>query len=243
MTVARDPAPTARRAILVAALAGAIGGAGAGLVDGLWSWGGAAQYAPGVLGRLRWLCYLGAAYALLGAAASAGLATVLHLGRGALWLRWVGDHAREVRAAGSPRAVVGLSLALTVPPVLAAGVWVTHARLAVGLATRKDFSLVVMTSMLAALGVVLGGLVLALVVARVVEAALAVLARRGPAWLGRSLRSPRAPGLVRSWPGSSVAPLRRRAGPRPARCRCARRWPPAWCWCSPPAPRRPRAAW
>src|SRR3954453_12670188 len=91
------------------AASGVIAGLATGAIDAIWSWGPAAQFVPGVAGRLRCVGFAATSYAPDGAVAGMGAApVVLGLGRGTR----LGDLMRfalrehRTRRAHDPRAGV-----------------------------------------------------------------------------------------------------------------------------------------
>jgi choline-sulfatase len=202
---------------------GAVAGAAAGVIDGLWSWSALAQFVPGVGGKLRVLLFLGAAHALLfGALGAAGAALLAYFDRATR----LGDlcraalaHHQRARARDPGAAVLGLSLVLTGVPVLAFTLGSAYLTVVLRLQDRKHFGLVIAVAMLAVLAALAISAPLALALARPVEHGLARLARR-PRW--RALSSPLAPlvagavlvagagafAVLRAWSTLALLPLR-----------------------------------
>src|SRR5436190_2948670 len=91
---------------------GIIAGFAAGLIDALWSWGPAAQFVPGVLGRVRFVLYSGLALAAAGAVAGLIVVrTVVAFARNTRLgdLLRFGWRVHEERRARDPRdAIIGL---------------------------------------------------------------------------------------------------------------------------------------
>ncbi len=210
--------------LLAGLVGGAVAGAGAGAIDGLWSWSALSQFVPGAGGKVRALLFLGAAYALLFALAGAGGAAFLaYCDRatrlGALWRGALERHA-QVRARDPGEAVLGLALVLTSVPVLASLLGTAYLTIVLRLAERKHFGLVIAVAMAATLGALALSAVLTFVLARPVEALLARLARRPGNSL--ALSSPWAPpaaaallvtaagafAVIRAWSTLSLIPLR-----------------------------------
>src|SRR6266849_2047377 len=67
------------------AACGLIAGGATGLIDAVWSWSPAAQFVPGIVGRLRFVLFTGASYALAGVIAGVALAAALPTGRALSW--------------------------------------------------------------------------------------------------------------------------------------------------------------
>ena len=204
------------------ALAGAIGGAAAGAIDALWSWQGAAQFAPGALGRLRAVGFCASAYALVGAAAAMALvagALVMLRGSRLGELASFGLRAHQERRARDPgEAVAGLALALVGIPALVVAGAVAH-ELSLPLLARRNPQLVVALILLNALAALGAAGVIALLLGRQLEVPLAALARR-PAL--RALSAPPAAAvaaallvgaallalLIQQWETARQLPLR-----------------------------------
>ena len=164
-----------------ALLAGAVAGAAAALIDGVWSWSGLGQFAPSFGARVRALVFLAASSALAAAIAVgvlaalvAGLARVARLGE---------SHPRQP----APRSLAALSRVLAGVPLLAVCLWAAYAGAVSLLATRKHFGLVVASTM----GLTLAGIAAAALGAIVLAGPVAVL-------LGRLARGPRASAGLRS---------------------------------------------
>ena len=109
-------------------MAGVLGGLATGAIDAIWSWRAAAQFAPGLLTRMRFVAFSATLHALAGFAVGLVIAMALLVVSRATRL---GDLARFAwrthveRRARDPRAVLtGLSLAIAGPPVVAAGLYV-----------------------------------------------------------------------------------------------------------------------
>ena len=116
MEPARDPALRPLAVVLGGGvIAGAIAGLAAGAIDAVWSWGPAAQFVPGLGGRLRFVVFSGVTDAAAGALAGLVLtATLLVLSRGSrlgdlLRFAW-GSH--QERRDVSPRPIAALAIAL-----------------------------------------------------------------------------------------------------------------------------------
>jgi choline-sulfatase len=210
-----------REVLAAGFLAGTIAGLATGAIDTLWSWDAATQFLPGFTDRLRWTLFVAAEYATAGAivglvVTAAGLALSRASLLGDLLRHGLAHHAAQ-RARDPGLAVAGLAFALTAVPTAALALYAAL-RLAVPyVANRKEWTLVVIVAMAAALVAVAAAVVLALLLARTLEAALAPLARRAPA-----LASPRAPplaalalialaglaALVAGWETARLLPLR-----------------------------------
>lgn len=179
------------------ALTGLFAGLAAGAIDAVWSWAPAAQFMPGIVGRLRFVAYTalshGATGALLGGVVAAAL---LVLSRGTR----LGDLARFLVASHDEReaarlaeptirpreTAIGLSLVLAGVPVLALALYVAYRITMPYVANRHEMRLVVLVAMASAVGGLVIAAVLTFVIARPIEAGLAKLV-------------PRFPVLVRFW--------------------------------------------
>src|SRR5579863_465120 len=98
--------------LAVAALTGALAAAAVGAIDALWSWRAAAQFAPGIATRLRFIVYVACAHAVAGALAGVLVGAVVAALRptrlGDLYRFALADHA--ARRARDPRlAVAGVA--------------------------------------------------------------------------------------------------------------------------------------
>jgi arylsulfatase A-like enzyme len=183
-----------RDRVSAALLAGAVAGAAAGLIDGLWSWQGLGQFAPGAGARLRALAFLAATCGLAGAIAAVLLC--LCIAALARWTR-LGDAIASLRAAqrraqvsGSPGALAALSLALAGIPALAGSLalfyWIAHHELH----ARRHVGLIIASAMGLAVAALVVAALAAVILARPVELLLHRLARGRNR---RALASPRAP--------------------------------------------------
>src|SRR5690606_26759629 len=135
---------------------GAMAGAAAGVIDGLWSWPALPQFVPDLGGRLRVLAFLGASYGLAGAALGTAVGLVVglfwwHTRLGDLLRAAVAMHA-DTRARDPREALAGLALTLAGIPCVALCLWIGYEQAQAALATRKHMGLVVAVSMAVALG-------------------------------------------------------------------------------------------
>ncbi|MBS1124053.1 MAG: sulfatase, partial [Deltaproteobacteria bacterium] len=165
-----------------------------GAIDALWSWGPAAQFAPGFLARVRFVLFNATMHAAVGALAAlvvlAGVLVMSHGTRlGDLVRFGLREHAtRRARDPGS--AVAGLAIAIAALPCIATALYVAF-RLAVPyLEGRKEPRLVVIVAMGVGLAAIAVALPIALLIGRALEEGLAALART-PAL--RFVSSPLAP--------------------------------------------------
>jgi arylsulfatase A-like enzyme len=167
--------------ILAGLIGGWIAGAGAGVIDGLVSWGPSAQFLPGFGERLLFLLHQLSSSGLIGALVGLGLALLVAL-LGATRLgelvRAMGDESRRASL---------VALLLMAPPVL-----VLTGRIAFGFAvealgTRRHVGLQLGSAMLLGVGALLGAALVALVFALPLERLLEALARKSPRF-GRVLR-------------------------------------------------------
>lgn len=183
-------------ALRSAALAGMIAGLAAGAIDALWSWGPASQFALGFPGRLRFVAFVAFSHALAGALAglvAGACVQVMSATRLGDLLRFgLADHAAR-RAKDPGDAVAGLSLVLAGLPCLALSLVVAFRLALPYVSGRKEWSLVVIVCMGAALAAIAVAIPLTFLVGRVVELGLARLARTRA---GRVLASPLAPALA-----------------------------------------------
>ena len=167
------------------ALTGLLAGLVAGTIDAVWSWAPAAQFVPGVGGRLRFVAYTalshGATALAVGLVAAAALLVLSRATRLGDLLRFAfADHA--ARRAKDPRdTVVGLSLVLAGVPILGASLVVAYRSTIVFLANRHSVPLEVIVAMGATLGALMVAVPLAFVVARPLEAGLRVVVPEFPA--------------------------------------------------------------
>ncbi len=190
------PVPVAQL-LVTGALAGALAAAGAGVLDGMWTWGRLDQFLPGVLGKLRLLLYLASSHALLGALIGLVVAALLGF---YLRVTRLGDLIRHARAehararARDPRdALVGLSLAVSFIPIAAITLFVTHAVLLTQVGQRKHKGLVLAVAMGGTVAALLVALALAIALARAVELVLRSLS---DGKLAPRLSSPLAPPIA-----------------------------------------------
>ena len=167
-------------------LAGLIAGAAAGAIDAVWSWRAAAQFVPGLGGRLRFVLYTALSHGATGAAIGFLLAAVLLVLSRATRLgdlmRFAFAHHRARRDSAPHEATIGISVALVGLPIVAAALYVAYRTTMPYVANRHEMRLVVIVAMAATLGALLVAVPIAFVAARPVEAALARLVPRAP-WL------------------------------------------------------------
>lgn len=181
-----EPRPAApvrpvAEALTAAALVGALASATLGVIDGLWSWRAAAQFTPGVLERIRVLLYLATSYALAGAAIGVAVGGVaLFYARvtrlGALVRHAAREHDRA-RQRDRKDALIGVSLVLAFVPLATIALVVAFPRLVHALHGRKNFALVVAVAMAASVVLLGVALLVAIAVARAIEAGLRRVAR------------------------------------------------------------------
>ncbi|HSN26157.1 MAG TPA: sulfatase-like hydrolase/transferase, partial [Kofleriaceae bacterium] len=164
------------------ALTGFIAAAAAGAIDAIWGWAGAAQFAPTLLRRLRFVAYTALSHGAIGLVAGLVLAAVIvGMARGTrlgTLTRFAFGHHDQVRARDRRDAVVGVSVALAGVPVLAAAIYAVYRMtLPVVLASHaKGLAvLVVIACVLGALG---AAVVVTFALARPIELALRPLAAR-----------------------------------------------------------------
>ncbi len=177
--------------VVAALLGGAIAGAGAGAIDGLWSWSSASQFVPGFGGKLSLLVLLAAAYSFAGAILGVVTAvTCVFFSRATR----LGDALRSLAAAHRRRAdedprtaMAPLSIVIAGIPTIAGTLGLTFMVANRVLPSRKHIGLVIAVAMVASLGALVVGWLLTFVVARPIEAGLQPLARRPR--IGRRLAS------------------------------------------------------
>ncbi|HEY4241028.1 MAG TPA: sulfatase-like hydrolase/transferase [Kofleriaceae bacterium] len=171
-------------------ICGAIAGFATGLIDAIWSWSNAAQFVPGVFGRIDFALFGGCCYAAAGAVIALLLTTVLLVLSRASRLGdlvrfgWREHLARRARDPGS--AVAGLALVLVGLPILGACLFGAYRVCLPYLANRHVVSLEIIVAMVATLAAIAIAVPLSFVIARVVEHGLARVT-----W--RPLSSPWAP--------------------------------------------------
>ncbi len=213
----------AGRVLVAGLVTGLVVGAATGVIDGLWSWAGLAQFLAGFGDKLRYLVFLAGCYAAAGAGLGLGLAA---LGLGFSRLTVLGEMVRgavarhQARRRDPAQAVAGLAVAIAAVPLVAGALAATYFVAEKALVGRKHLGLVIASAMIAALGAAIGAGLLSFAVARPIELGLRRLARyRLP---GRLLSSPWAPlwavvGLlllagaamtVAAWKTLSLLPLR-----------------------------------
>lgn len=193
-----DPAGAPRpigRVLTGALLGGAIAGAGAGLIDALWSWSELEQFLGGTASRLRLAVFLAAAYALAGAIAGVLLGAVAMVFTRATRLGDLLRHAQgthaTIRARDPREALVRLSLALAGVPMVALFLGATYTLAYQGLAARKHMGLIIAVAMAAALMAMAAAAAATFLAARPIESGLRRLA--GHRALAGPLSSPWAP--------------------------------------------------
>ncbi|MEJ7597179.1 MAG: sulfatase-like hydrolase/transferase [Kofleriaceae bacterium] len=202
-------------------LAGMIAGLAAGAIDALWSWGPAAQFAPGFGSRLRFVSFLATSHALAGALVGLLMAGFVLVMMRATRLGELADHARATHAARRDRdprdAVTGLALVLAGLPCLAGSLFAAFRITLPYVSGRKEWALVVVVCMAATLAAIAVAVPLTFLAARMLELALQRLAGKV-----RVLASPLAPALAASvlitialaawvvmkWETARVLPLR-----------------------------------
>jgi arylsulfatase A-like enzyme len=217
-----DPAARSKSDVLgTGVLTGTIAGLAAGAIDALWSWGPAAQFVPGVLGRIRFVAFGAFSHAAAGAIAGLALSLVLlALSRGSR----LGDLARfgwrehVARRSQDPREVLpGLSLVIATLPCIGAALWLAFRVTTKFVAGRKAPDLVVIVAMVAALIAIAIAIPLGFVIARAIESGLRRVVGKVPA-----IASPYAPFVTggamigmalavwtfHSWETARVLPLR-----------------------------------
>ncbi|MEO8704395.1 MAG: sulfatase-like hydrolase/transferase [Kofleriaceae bacterium] len=166
-------------------IAGLIAGLAAGAIDALWSWEPAAQFVPGVLGRIRFTLFAGTLHAATGAALGLVLAALLLALSRASRLGDITRHAlarhAELQARDPGGATAGLSMVLAGLPCVAITLYVAF-RFAVPYITgRKELNLAVIVVMLAVVVALVVAVPITFLLARGIEHGLAALARRIPA--------------------------------------------------------------
>jgi arylsulfatase A-like enzyme len=172
------------------ALTGALAGALAGAIDAVWSWRHAAQFVPGVLGRLRFVAYTALSHGAVGAVV--GLAAALALALLSRYSR-LGDLLRFALAEHDTRApkdrVAGLALVLAGLPVAAIALYIAYRWALAYLRDRHSLPLEVIVAMLVGLAAIAIAIPVAFVIGRVVERGLARIA-------GPRISSPLAPPIA-----------------------------------------------
>ncbi len=170
-----EPSPIGHGEWIVrGAIGGWFAGAGAGLIDGIVSWGSSAQFVPGFGARLLFLLHQLSSSGFVGAVAGAGLTALLVvLGGtrlGELW-RALLDPSRRLSA---------LALLLVAPMVIAVAGRLAFDTAMEGLATRRHVGLQLGLSMLLGAGALLAVIASTVLLALPVERLLALLCRRSP---------------------------------------------------------------
>lgn len=170
-------------------MTGALAGLATGLVDAIWSWAAAAQFAPGILTRLRFCLFSATLHALAGFVVGLAIASVVVV----LAYTRLGDLVRfawrthlEQRARDPKSVLAGLALAIAKPVALGACFLVAFKTCVPFLTNRHSVPLEVGVAMGAAVGAIAFAIPLAFVLAMPVEWVL-----RRFAW--RPLSSPFAP--------------------------------------------------
>jgi arylsulfatase A-like enzyme len=168
------------RVLTGALLGGAIAGAGAGLIDAIWSWPALEQFLIGFLGRVRLAVFLAASYALAGAIAGVLLGAVALVFTRATRLGDLLRHAlathAQIRARDPRDALVGLSLVLAGIPMVAVFLGATYTVAYQALAMRKHMGLIIAVAMAMALVALVAAVAASFLVARPLESGLRRLA-------------------------------------------------------------------
>ena len=137
-----------RSQVCAAAVAGAIGGGAAGLIDLLYSWGSIGQYVPGIAGKLQTAVYVTSAYATSAATVAAIFALIwLVLGKISTIPASMAKLAGE-RAPALPGAT--LAGAISLPPFLLLAVSLSFRGLTPLLAQRRNAGLAVAAAVIGA---------------------------------------------------------------------------------------------
>jgi arylsulfatase A-like enzyme len=190
------PPPPLLRSLARGALTGLLAGLAAGAIDALWSWRAAAQFLPGVLGRVRWVAYAalshGAIGAIVGVAGAAALLLLLRATRLGDLVPFLVAHHNARRARDPRLALVGNSLVLAGLPTTALALAITYRALLPFVAGRKHAGLVILVAMAGALVAVAIAAVATLIVARPIEVGLERLCAsprlaRALSWIGTPL--------------------------------------------------------
>jgi arylsulfatase A-like enzyme len=185
-------APGGRISPLLAGLyAGAAGGAGAALVDFALGIGRAGQFLPGPMGRVTLAFFLVGLYGFAGAVVGAGLGLLgTALGRGSDLGALLGGAVARLQERRRDDATAGLALtawAVVVPVVLGGAALLVFAAALQSITRFHHPGLIAALIGVAAVGVTLGGLVLAFPLQRLV---LVLLRAVGRGAVGRALGSP-----------------------------------------------------
>jgi arylsulfatase A-like enzyme len=166
------------------ALTGLVAGACAGAIDAIWSWRAAAQFVPGLLGRVRFVAYTALSHAAVGALVALAITSaLLVLSRssrlGDLLRFALAEH--DTRRDKDPRDVLaGLSLVLAGLPIVAIALYVAY-RLAVPyLNDRHAVQLVVIVAMGGALAAMAIAIPIAFALARPIELGLGRVVEKFP---------------------------------------------------------------
>jgi arylsulfatase A-like enzyme len=167
-------------------LTGLFAGFAAGAIDAIWAWAPAAQFVPGVAGRLRFVAFTAFEHALVGLVvgliATAILLVLSRQTRLGDLMRFAFAHHRERQATKPHEATIGISVVLVGLPILAAALYIAYRATVPYLANRHEMRLVVIVAMAAGLGAVAAAIPIAFILARPVEAGVARLVPRAP-WL------------------------------------------------------------
>jgi choline-sulfatase len=221
MPEAREPLRPVGEVLGASVLAGLIAGLAAGAIDALWSWGPAAQFAPGIATRLRFVTFVAITYAAAGAAIGLMLGLAgLSLSRGSRLgdlLRFgVADHtARRAQDPGS--TVAGLAFTLSSLPLAGMALGLVYTLATPYVTGRKALGLVVIVVMVATIAALVLAVLLAFPIARALEGALAPLARKWrplssiwavPIAAGALLAIACAAWAAYAWETARVLPLR-----------------------------------
>ena len=167
------------------ALTGALAGLATGAIDAIWSWAPAAQFAPGLVARLRFVAFSAAQHALAGFV----LGSLLACGLIVLGATRLGDLARfawRSHRRDGRDATAGLAIAIALPVALAGLGLVAFKTTVAYVSNRHVIELEVAVAMVATLVALAAALGAAFVIGAVLELIL-----RRMRW--RPLRSPFAP--------------------------------------------------
>jgi arylsulfatase A-like enzyme len=168
-------------ALAVGALTGFIAAAAAGAIDAVWGWAPAGQFVPGFFGRLRFVAYTALSHAALGALAGVVLAAVIAAMAatrlGTLWRFAFGYHDK-IREADRRDAVIGVSVAIALVPVLAAAIYIVDRATLPVVVTSHAKNLAVLVVIVATLAALAAVVLVAFALARPIELALRPLAAR-----------------------------------------------------------------
>lgn len=166
------------------ALTGFIAAAAAGAIDAVWGWAGAAQFAPTVLRRLRFVVYTALSHGAVGLLAGLVLAAVIaFVARGTrlgTLTRFAFGHHDQVRAHDRRDAVIGVSVALAGVPVLAVAIYAVYRATLPTVIASHAKGLAVLVVIACALGALGAVVVVSFALARPIELALRPVAARWP---------------------------------------------------------------